>query len=590
MDADIDSVCSEVSSRVLHEAHRAGNSAAVLDNCQASERVNDINANLMGEAVGLLVVHGNGEEALGRGLLAGHTQPPPHVSREGGRVLVQVRARRVLQLLVEAQHCKHVPFLNVPRPAARVLLAVIEVVAHLLQCRHAVTHCSRALPAELSLHVDLTRAAHTIPLVELPPRLLHLLQHEGLHIIQRGKSGVAQVHRLVGLRGLQTVLLRQSQLLGGRGEEESLLKDLIVSVELVSQHLAGVGHAAGVPEERVMVGGALVREYVGVLVGKVDGAGPGEVVEMHGLEQCSRGRVLGHPADGDLVEPLQRLATRRPHVVDVTLDAKGIGQQLTVPVRHGLQQAVQAARLLQALVVPVMLEYARGVIAAGPHPSALDALVLVSVLTHSGAGADVYVVNVDGWVAQRRAVPRHSGRVLRRHEHAVLVGHELLLQPPDVLPAHLHPVIPPSGHEGSDAVHRPAAAVIVLSLADAALHGARLHFVWVEAILPASGVASEELVVLWDPLIPVEFPHAFRRLVPVHHGVLEGVSHGHPGAQLLATLGPDLRLVACVKWPSVLRRHSPVIAATVGQVSQRGSMNTLRVAGRWTAPPAHKHR
>ena len=71
----------------------------------------------------------------------------------------------------------------------------------------------------------------------------------------------------------------------------------------------------------------------------------------------------------------------------------------------------------------------------------------------------------------------------------------------------------------------------------------------------------------WNPLIPVEVTHALRRLVPIDHGVLEGVGHGHARVELLVALAADLALVGRGEGPPRLARHAPVVRGAVVQVS-----------------------
>ena len=51
------------------------------------------------------------------------------------------------------------------------------------------------------------------------------------------------------------------------------------------------------------------------------------------------------------------------------------------------------------------------------------------------------VVDVDGRVAQAGAVRQHGAGELLQYIHSVRVLHELLLEVPEIVPAHLHPVV-----------------------------------------------------------------------------------------------------------------------------------------------------
>ena len=266
------------------EVNRPGYGPAIGQYRHAGRRVSNIDAELVFRGtIGVLVVHGNWEKTRWLGLFGGDTQPPADMARKSGRVLVGMGPRSILQLLIEAQHREDVSLLDVPRTAACVLLAVIEVVVHLLEGGHAMAYGARTLTTKLGGILIFPRAPYAIALVEVLSRLLQLCQHELLHALQWVPPSLAHVHCLEGLCGLEAVSSGESQLFGGRGEEQGLLEDLIVCMEFVAQHVTWVRHATGVPEKGVVAGGALVGEDVRVLVGQAIGPGACEIVEVHGL-------------------------------------------------------------------------------------------------------------------------------------------------------------------------------------------------------------------------------------------------------------------------------------------------------------------
>mmetsp|Transcript_90935 Transcript_90935/g.283314 ORF Transcript_90935/g.283314 Transcript_90935/m.283314 type:complete len:478 (-) Transcript_90935:505-1938(-) len=204
------------------------------------------------------------------------------------------------------------------------------------------------------------------------------------------KAEVVQRQGLVGEPGPEHGVVKP-EVLGWRVEEEGLVEHGVVTVQLVPCHLPITDMRPSVPIEGPSRGVDGEHEHIRALVAV-------EVVPRAHHEDL-RERLHGlrpwEPTQHDLIPPCHWLGVLGPHIVDLTLEIERLRQDLRVAVRRLLEEAIDAAVPVIALVVPVLLDNKVGDVALLGVRS--DHAPLAALLGHDPRRRrDVDVVDVDG--------------------------------------------------------------------------------------------------------------------------------------------------------------------------------------------------